>query len=59
MINIDFKNYFHDRIWFGWWYRGWSTHGSILAGEIGGWCRDPDAYFGIYTLEEVRNGKYW
>jgi len=39
MIVVDLKNFFRDRIWFGWWYRGWIDEEDFF--QFGGWCRDP------------------
>jgi len=38
MIRVNLRQYFIDRIWFGWWYRGVKVKDSP---SIFGWVRDP------------------
>ena len=63
MLKVDFETYFQDRIWFGWWFRGWND-GDRDFWQIGGWVRDPSIRYhrGIYMMSDGRNDDdlhYW
>ena len=64
MVKIDWKLYFRQRIWFGWWHRGWYDEDDIWKMD---WCRDPNPvyHWGIYMMSAGSAGrnkeelKYW
>ena len=50
MIHIDFKNYFRDRVWCGWYY-------SYIHFRNGGWRyerHESIPFISVFTLKEAR-----
>lgn len=46
MVKVDFKKFFTDRVWFGWWYRPpYRDRGHEGASYSGRWVHDPNPKF--------------
>jgi len=51
MIKVDLKRFFRQRIWFGWWYRGYCNDDERF--QMGGWVRDPNPKYSIIIRKRI------
>jgi len=54
MIKVDLKQFFRDRIWFGWWYRSWSDSDSLFGTH---WVRDTQSKY-RWKIQKLKDAQY-